>query len=347
MAVLNPVCSTDNVWVGINQERSTTEELDDIKNSIANHTHSGYAASDHTHNEYADIDHQHTDYAPSTHTHTPSDIGASPATHSHAQSDVTGLQNTLESKADLVNGKVPESQLPSYVDDVLEYANLAAFPTTGESGKVYLDKDTNKAYRWGGTTYVEIAGGVALGETASTAYRGDHGKTAYDHSQDSAVHVTEAKKTEWDSKAAGNHTHGADAITAHLESVYYNAPVGGVWTNIPLTNWVSVGNGFTVVNNQIRVGAGISKVIIAAQICVGSENVTGNKYLSIRKNASQQKARTQIRLHEAYTPETMCIPPLLVDVAEGDLLTIDYTGTQGDTIYGELLFTYLTVHKIA
>ena len=45
-------------------------------------------------------------------------------------------------------GKVPAAQLPSYVDDVLEYANLAAFPVTGEAGKIYVALDTNKTYRW-------------------------------------------------------------------------------------------------------------------------------------------------------------------------------------------------------
>lgn len=59
-------------------------------------------------------------------------------------------------KADLVNGKVPASQLPSYVDDVLECANLAAFPATGEDSKLYVALDTNKLYRWSGSTYVNI-----------------------------------------------------------------------------------------------------------------------------------------------------------------------------------------------
>lgn len=85
--------------------------------------------------------------------------------------------------ASLIDGKVPASQLPSYVDDVLEYANLAAFPGTGESGKIYVALDTNKTYRWSGSAYVEISASLALGETSSTAYRGDRGKTAYDHSQ--------------------------------------------------------------------------------------------------------------------------------------------------------------------
>jgi len=79
------------------------------------------------------------------------------------------------------NGKVPSSQLPSYVDDVLEYDSKSAFPAIGESGKIYVARDTNKTYRWSGTAYVEISESLALGETSSTAYRGDRGKVAYDH----------------------------------------------------------------------------------------------------------------------------------------------------------------------
>lgn len=96
---------------------------------------------------------------------------------------VTGKTTAELGLAALVDGKVPASQLPSYVDDVLEYPNLASFPVTGESGKVYVALDTNKTYRWSGSTYVVIGSDLALGETLSTAYRGDKGKTAYDHSQ--------------------------------------------------------------------------------------------------------------------------------------------------------------------
>lgn len=74
------------------------------------------------------------------------------------------------------SGKVPSSQLPSYVDDVLEYTSKSAFPTTGETGKIYVDNSTNKTYRWGGSSYVEISPSLALGETSSTAYAGDKGK---------------------------------------------------------------------------------------------------------------------------------------------------------------------------
>lgn len=56
------------------------------------------------------------------------------------------------------NGKVPSAQLPSYVDDVEEYADLESFPAEGSAGKLYVAQDTNKVYRWSGTVYIEIAG---------------------------------------------------------------------------------------------------------------------------------------------------------------------------------------------
>ena len=76
-------------------------------------------------------------------------------------------------------GKVPASQLPSYVDDVVEYNSLSDFPATGESGIIYIAKDTNITYRWGGSEYVPIGSDLALGETSTTAYRGDRGAAAY------------------------------------------------------------------------------------------------------------------------------------------------------------------------
>lgn len=63
-------------------------------------------------------------------------------------------------------GLVPASQLPSYVDDVLEFANLAAFPAEGEGNKIYVAADTNSTYRWTGTQYVHIPSGVGTADEA-------------------------------------------------------------------------------------------------------------------------------------------------------------------------------------
>lgn len=90
------------------------------------------------------------------------------------------------------DGKVPASQLPSFVDDTLEgylyngsfYSDSAhTILIAAETGKIYVDLATNRCYRWSGSQYTEISSSLALGETSSTAYRGDRGKIAYDHSQ--------------------------------------------------------------------------------------------------------------------------------------------------------------------
>lgn len=77
-------------------------------------------------------------------------------------SNQTDLNTALGLKADLVGGKVPSSQLPSYVDDVVEVANYAALPATGETGKIYVTIDTNYIYRWTGSVYVEIKDSSAV-----------------------------------------------------------------------------------------------------------------------------------------------------------------------------------------
>jgi hypothetical protein len=95
------------------------------------------------------------------------------------------------------NGKIPSSQLPGGIDDVIEgymYGSdmyrsstgnssdfVPANKITPESDKLYIDLSTNKTFRWGGTVYTEVSASLVLGETSSTAYRGDRGKTAYDH----------------------------------------------------------------------------------------------------------------------------------------------------------------------
>lgn len=105
-------------------------------------------------------------------TYNASDVGAIASSAKGAANGVAELDSS---------GKVPSSQLPSFVDDVLEYTNKAGFPTTGEAGKIYVDKATNLTWRWSGTTYVEISPSLALGTTSSTAFRGDYGNSAYTH----------------------------------------------------------------------------------------------------------------------------------------------------------------------
>lgn len=107
------------------------------------------------------------------------------------------------------DGKVPASELPSYVDDVLEYADLASFPGTGETGKIYVALDSGLVYRWSGSTYVQIAAG-------------DHS-----HSNLAVLDATTEPFTTTDlnninNNTANNHTHAnqtiLDATTANFTS---------------------------------------------------------------------------------------------------------------------------------
>ncbi|MCM1496707.1 MAG: tail fiber domain-containing protein [Bacteroides sp.] len=126
------------------------------------------------------------------------------------------------------NGLVPSSQLPGYVDDVLEgYLAAGSFYSNpehtgelpGEAGKIYVDLETNKTYRWSGRSYIVISETLALGDTSSTAYRGDKGKTAYEHSQREHAR-TDATKVE---PSANN---GAIRINDAEASVYVHPDSG-------------------------------------------------------------------------------------------------------------------------
>jgi hypothetical protein len=94
------------------------------------------------------------------------------------------------------SGLVPSTQLPSYVDDVLEYSNLASFPATGETGKIYVALDTNKTYRWSGSAYIFITSGAVdsvAGKTGVvTLDKNDVGLNNVDNTADSAKSVSSA-----------------------------------------------------------------------------------------------------------------------------------------------------------
>ena len=103
-----------------------------------------------------------------------SDKDGNPIHTSYVKANQKGVANGVATLNE--NGVIPTSQLPSYVDDVLEFDNKNSFPSTGESGKIYIAKNTNTSYRWSGTQYSVIGTDLALGETSSTAYAGNKGK---------------------------------------------------------------------------------------------------------------------------------------------------------------------------
>lgn len=119
------------------------------------------------------------------------------------KANAAAVTQALSTRADLIDGKVPASQLPEHVSDITEYQDSSFFPAVGESGRLYVDITTNISYRWGGTIYVPTGdGSVVLGTTAETAHRGDHGVIAYNHalSQGNPHNTTTSEITEGTNK---------------------------------------------------------------------------------------------------------------------------------------------------
>jgi len=121
------------------------------------------------------------------------------------------------------SGKVPSTQLPSYVDDVLEYANFASLPGTGETGKIYVTLDTNKTYRWSGSVYIEISPSAVTsvnGYTgAVTLSKSDVGLSNVDNTSDATKNAATATLT--------NKT---------LTSPVINSPTGITKSDVGLSN---------------------------------------------------------------------------------------------------------------
>lgn len=158
----------------------------------------------------------------------------------------------LASKADLVSGRVPSSQLPAFAEGMENFPTEADFPPVGDPNTIYVAEDTGLPYRWTGSVYIQIQAGVQLGETANTAYRGDRGKTAYDHvsatdnphqvnktqvglsnvdnTSDAAKPVSTATQTALNGKADTSHTHTVAQVTGLQSALDAKATVASVTT---------------------------------------------------------------------------------------------------------------------
>ena len=149
--------------------------------------------------------------------------------------DAKGVANGFASLD--ANGHVPAAQLPSFVDDVIEAADLAAFPAEGETGKIYVALDTNKTYRWSGTQYVVISETLALGETDSTAYAGSKGKAnaeAIKAINDEATGILALAKADATKKAGDAETNAKAYTDQQIEAIeaYTEAEIQAAWDEV-------------------------------------------------------------------------------------------------------------------
>lgn len=252
-----------NTWRGIQNNLtsdSTTDSLSAAQGKALKSLVDGKAASSHTHDDRY---------------YTESEIN----TKLNAKLN-TSLKGSAGGLAELdSNGKVPSTQLPSYVDDVIEgYLYNSKFykesghttEIAGETGKIYVDLSNNKTYRWSGSTYTVISETLALGETSSTAYRGDRGKIAYNHSQSTHAR-TDATKVEASSTNGKIKINGSD-VTVYTHPSGTN-PHGTTKSDIGLGN---VGN-FKAVSTVASQGlTDTEKANARANIGAGTSSFSGS-----------------------------------------------------------------------
>ena len=219
-------------------------------------------------------------------TYTKSEVGLSNVTNdAQVKRSEMGAANGVATLGS--DGKVPSSQLPSYVDDVIEgyYYNSkfykeAAHTTliTGESDKIYVDLSSDKTYRCSNVTnqtYTQIKGDLALGETSSTAYRGDRGKIAYDHSQSTHAR-TDATKTEASETNGNIKINGTDTtVYTHPTTTAVNA--AAVKVGKDSAGHVVIGDALT--KSDVGLGNVANKTITITNSSVSDGTNTFNKYV--------------------------------------------------------------------
>lgn len=254
--------------------------------AAANHTHSNYASSITTSGSGNAI----------------TAISQSGNTITATKGNTFALSNHTHNYAPIVDGLIPSTYLPSYVDDVIQGyyidggsnmpgtfysepdAQVLRMPEstddkygdviTPEKGKIYIDIETNKTYRWSGSKYVEISASLALGETSSTAYAGDKGKALKDKLDGIDDGANKYVHPSYTSKANGlykitvdslGHVSATSAVTAsdlpsHTHSEYANQ---NAFSNIKINSGTTpiaatsttdtfnliAGNNVTITNN--------------------------------------------------------------------------------------------------
>ena len=257
-------------------------------------------------------------------------------------SDVRAIASTLKGAKNGVaeldaNGLIPSSQLPSYVDDVLEYDTKTDFPTTGESGKIYIATNTNLQYRWTGTQYVEISSSLALGETSSTAYRGDRGKTAYDHSQKTSGNPHNVTKSDVGLENVGNFKAVSTVASQGLtdtEKANARANIGAGTGNSNFSG------AYADLSGKPTLGTAASKDVASTGNASTTQVVMGNDTrLSDSRKASDVYAWAKVKTKPSYTKSEVGLGNVPNVTTNNQTPTFTKAGTRDLPISGETLST--------
>ena len=185
--------------------------------------------------------------------------------------------NTILTAVNAASGTISASVLPSYVDDVLNFANLAAFPVAGETSKIYVTEDTNKVYRWSGSVYVEISSSATAGEalkltnarTISTT-----GDATYSISFDGSANVSSAITLANTGVAAGTY----NALETQVRPFTVNAKglITGTGAAVDITPpWSAITGKPTTLDGFGIIGGTVTGDLVSTSATASTSTTTG------------------------------------------------------------------------
>ena len=185
--------------------------------------------------------------------------------------------NTILTAINAASGTISASVLPSYVDDVLNFANLAAFPVAGDAGKIYVTEDTNKVYRWSGSVYVEISSSATAGEalkltnarTISTT-----GDATYSISFDGSANVSSAITLANTGVTAG--TYNASATQVRPFTVNAKGLITGTGAAVDITPpWSAITGKPTTLDGFGIIGGTVTGDLVSTSATASTSTTTG------------------------------------------------------------------------
>ncbi len=255
---------------------------------------------------------------------------SSPLTSSGGENPNISISYTPENTANkgVANGyaplssdaKVDAAYLPAYVDEVLEYANLAAFPAIGASDKIYIALDTNKVYRWSGSVYIEVAANSGVwGAITGTL-----------SNQTDLQAVLDSKKDTIQVQFLAGTLNPADATT------YY------------FTRFISPTT--TAINHAIKLGfngAIKSAVIIANNTgTTGTAELSTIKFRNVTQATSSTISTTVATNGSTTTIKTQTVTGLNISFLGTDDICMEFNSTTWVTNPSGLIFTiFLNIEK--
>ena len=225
------------------------------------------------------------------------------------------------------SGHVPSAQLPSYVDDVLEYLTISDFPETGEQGKIYVATTTSMSYRWApGTGYVGIGSTLQLGTGSGDAFYGDRGQTAYTHATESNRATATAEGFYKISTTAQGHVGSLSAVTASditalgipAQDTTYNVATissDGLMSSVDKTKLSGLANAAVYYAECHSDASATEKVAMCSMALVGSSVV--GALLFVKFDNTNTADVNEIGLSAVFNSNTITTMPIKCQQKDG------------------------------